>query len=247
MAGQNRFQALKKWATKEMKFQQGRNMFNLEPAALLAGNVVNHVSWNYATYDSIRGGICASLVADWLKEKVLGSNSLFSTSQKTFTAGGGDDKNSAKVASLMRSAAPGQIEYAANGNIHNLYKGKELYLHDAPAQKNKGSAPTYQPVTDIQRSFRDLCEGTDFQGGAGLVMSMTFLKIPGGAIIARHAVGAYKSKAGQVHFFDPNVGIYKLNSFSGFITAWISAYEAQGMQMTMNQLNDGFYFCDDKP
>jgi hypothetical protein len=245
MAGQNRFHALQKWATKEMKLQQGRNMAHLEPGALLAGNVVNHVPWDYETYNSIKGGICASLVADWLKEKVQGTNSMFSRSPKAFTAGATDEKNAAKVAGLMRSAAPGQAAYKQSGSMDALFKANGLFLDKAPAEFDKGPPPAHLPMINIERSFTALCEGSHFRRGVGLVMSVSFRRVQGGTDISGHAVGAYKSNAGQVYFFDPNVGIYQLNRFSDFIVAWVSAYESLGMKITMDRPGDGFYLCDD--
>jgi len=240
MPGQNRFQNLKRFATKEMKIQQGRNMTLLEPGALLAGNIVNHVPWDYDSYNRIRGGICASLTADWLEEKIKGSNSIFSRTPKMFKAGRDDDANQAAVRDVMIRAAPAQMNYVRSGNISTLFSAKGLEFK--PATINNDRDPhTNMAIASIERTFETLCQAEDEFGiGDGLLIELVFEPASGaGGQDQGHAVGAYKSHGRHIYFFDPNIGIYKVSSPRGFIKAWLDAYLAQNMRGSMDHQKCG--------
>lgn len=257
MSNANRFQALRLWAEKEMKFQQGRNMDYLDPGAprggtLMAGDVVNQVNWSGAQFGKIENGICAALVADWLKEKVLGTNSIWRRAPKAFRAGSTDAVNAQRVVKLMRGAAPRQIGYAEDGKlgaVARMYRALGLELDDAAMQRdvielpNPFGGPRHKTTEiNLERSFTALCEG-GLANGTGLLMEITLSRADNGQRIGGHAIGAYKSDAGRVYFFDPNVGIYKVHGYAGFIVAWRNAYLQLNHKPTMDGRGDGFSTC----
>ncbi|WP_458098179.1 hypothetical protein [Roseomonas sp. WA12] len=233
------FQALRHWATKEMKLNQAKHMGHLEPGHLLAGNVINHVSWTHDDFKKINGGICAALVGQWLGEKIHSSNSLFSRRQKTFRQGKTD-----QVPGIMRSAAPIQIAYTSTGNEKSVLDANGLRFDDSTdftglveVRPDAG----FSPIIQIAPSFSAICRSTQFRQGTGLYIG---LKVSTTTGLSGHAVGAYKSRGGHLYFFDPNVGIYKVHRSLEFLDEWVRAYSDLGHDVSMSgNTNDGFKSC----
>lgn len=248
MAGHNNFATLRQYATKEYKFKQGTSLALLDPAKSANSNAINKVTLTGEEFELVKGGICATLAADWLREKLNSEKALF----------GGDSK------------VPG---IHAGRNLDTVVRNVPLYLqyrqsHDALQQH--GLAETGKTIGDPMVTETTRVKGTSrfdptwvtrrtnkFVESMINACTPEFLKKGRGAYISfkvvsknpdkrggGHATAAYRSRGNTLYFFDPNCGVYNINNVTGFFTAYAGCYDTLGYTLTFERENDGFSYVD---
>jgi hypothetical protein len=233
----NRFRALKDSAVKVAKFKQGKYMNTLDPA-----NPAPEAGAPFTTlqYDTLKQGICAGLTAQWLKEKMYGSNGLLSRTPKNFVR----TPTRAKMAEVMGEGARDQI---SGSDIDGMLARHRITTSAFPEMKNDKDAgdPTFKAYISLDRNFGTVC--SELEKGKGAVLRLSVLdtsKPLTKESSSRHAAALYKSRAGRVYFFDSNAGVYQVKDPERFIGSWIRAYAASQKTLSMRDPNDGYFACE---
>jgi hypothetical protein len=155
-------------------------------------------------------GRCVPLVAKWLSEKRDTSNGWLARFGRRF---GGEDRDFAGPSynldynvQIYKAVADIQAVYSRTSEMYDVFQAFNLKPKSTSAER-----------PDV---IEGIVEATNALGlHSGFAVN---LKITGKAV--GHMIGIYRSKGGNLHFFDPNFGIYKINDLQNFLQAWQKNY-----------------------
>lgn len=260
MAGKNNFAELKKYATKVYKFQQGTSIRALDPSTprqQTHGASINAIQMSAEEFNEIKGGICAALAANWLKEKLTSPDDLVFSGPST-GSGVHTGQNLATVldnAPLYRQYAKSPSASAALA-LHGLKPSSSLARLDPTVQQQSIRINTYSPGTDkeykqrvvvseplVGASLTKACSEEYLKQGRGVYISFSVLSRNPAKQGGGHATAAYRSRGNSLYFFDPNCGVYKIQDVAGFFGAYVGCYAALGYDLDLQpHRKDGFYY-----
>lgn len=252
MAGHNNFRTLKQYATKEYKFKQGVSLALLDPAKSASSNAINTVTLTDEEFDLVKGGICATLAADWLREKLNSEKTLFGGNSNSPGIHAGRNLDTVvRNVPLYMQYRKNVLEKAAALQQHGLDEtGKTIGDPMVTDVTRVKGTSRLDPAWVTRRTHRftesiiNACTPQFLKKGRGVYMSFKVVsKVPekrGGG----HATAAYRSRGNTLYFFDPNCGVYNINDPNGFFTAFTACYDAAGYTLVFERDNDGFTYVD---
>jgi hypothetical protein len=232
MGGNNYFQALKQYSTKEYKFTQGKSLARLDPTKSANADAANAMQISEKEFEGVKRGICAVLAADWLREKLAAEKLLFSGLSQGPGIHAGQNMDTV-VRNVPKMLSYKECPSAAEAlNQHGL----------TPTNREVGNPMVNERVQTVERSrSRDgsmhsrnaFVSRPKFAESLAKACTTAFLKEGRGVYISfkvkgkregGHAVAAYRSRGNTLYFFDCNCGVYNVTNPAGFFTAYGACY-----------------------
>jgi hypothetical protein len=171
-------------------------------------------------------GRCVPLVAKWLAEKRDTSNGRLASLGRWF----GEEDRSFVGASyrfdrnrqLYDSVAELQQQYSESRDLYLPFEAMKFqFIQNIHPQETTTDVAAF-----ILRSMDELIRCR------GIAILLDIIGQPKG-----HMVGIYRSNGGNLHFFDPNFGVYRIRDGSHFVDAWVETYQ---------QINTRFFMSADR-
>lgn len=185
-------------------------------------------------------GVCLALSGAWLKEKRTRTNGSFSTAldlvglDRKFHGTNATDAGQEKIVTdaTRRQDIYEKSEGTASDRLDKLLRESGLRydprLSDAMDEcvQQHADPVSFLPVTDIALTFTSATSETCLPKGQGVCIAIDV----GGR---GHAVAAYRSGGGSLHFFDPNLGVFKVGDPAKFFKVWVARYAAKDKILTV--------------
>ncbi|MGI3776488.1 MAG: YopT-type cysteine protease domain-containing protein [Janthinobacterium lividum] len=185
-------------------------------------------------------GVCLALSGAWLKEKRTRTNGSFSAAldlvgldRKFHVTNVTEDREKKIVtAATERQNAYEKSGGTANDRLDRLLResgmrydpGLSAAMEDCVRQHPDPG--DWRPVTDIALTFTSATSDACLPEGRGVCIAVD---VDGRG----HAVAAYRSRGGSLHFFDPNLGVFKVGNPAGFFAEWVARYAASGKTLAV--------------
>jgi hypothetical protein len=227
------FQALRQYSTKEYKFDQGKSLALLDPSKWVHATAVNDVQFSQAEFESVKGGICAVLAADWLREKLHSEKALFSGAFEGYGVHSG--RNRSTVIDNVRKQLAYKIDPSPKEALsqHGLLEAnREIGDPRIRDRVTKPAAPgrfgmggnTVSITIKFAETIANACTKEFLKKGCGVYIGFDVT----GRRAGGHAVAAYRSNGNTLYFFDCNCGVYNVTDPDDFFSEYAKCYEAIG-------------------
>jgi hypothetical protein len=245
------FSALNQYARREYKFAQSDSFEKINPDVMGS---------NYS--ESLAKGVCMGAVLNWVKEKMTTSNGilnengpLLNPTTKRFAnplnpvsriSQGISPPAGSPLASLIDKGKSGPRNadtMLAAAMTQNAYSGRpvstvarELGLVEADSEDDIHIAQEPAPGGGVNRlDDKTIAEaGENLRKGRAVIIEVECKQ-------GKHAIAFYRSRGGSLYFFDPNAGVYTLDTpykeygdgfvvdatLHAFVKAWLDAYVKQ--------------------
>jgi len=195
------FSNLRKFATKELKFQTRK-------------------SYQLVDQQAFPNGICMGITMEWVTEQIKeeGTSGIHRNFKKQLFV------NRTKAnAQLVKASQASHAAFDGEGGTpesaarrHGL-SFVDIHLPLNPSAFSSGEGTTV--------AIEEICSTAYLQPGRAAIISIDFLKPDTKDRFTSHAVGVYRTKTSNLLFFDSNVGVYRVRNLRSFIEAWISDYK----------------------
>jgi hypothetical protein len=222
MSGQNNFQSLKQYATKEYKFKQGRSLALLDPATAAKGGAINAVALSSTDYQQLKDGICAVLAADWLREKLTSGDSYVGADF------GGPGVHAGENLTTVVNNVPKMIAYKKlklTSNALGQHGLSSTYVGDprvvSTTLKERKGQNYLDRIINFAQTLAKACTAEYLKKGRGVWISFELLKA-NGVGDGGHAVAAYRSRGNTLYFFDCNCGVYNVTDPDRFFDEYVA-------------------------
>jgi hypothetical protein len=212
-------------------------------------------------------GACLSLVGDWLREKIRGTNGFAQKVSRRF----GRENRRFQVLSpdiIQQESQKAQDEYLKNGRaetdrLKNAREQGEVSLSDEAFREAvvRLEARLFESLLEnkglrINRGLSDTANRdliTEDRGSVSEIMSRVTAKTyltPGHGLLitigytsgGSHTVGVYRSNGDTLYFFDPNWGIYVIDRRMLFFDKWESGHGSTNSGKLVFRITDPFCF-----
>jgi hypothetical protein len=204
-------------------------------------------------FEEAEDGVCAGLVINWLLEKMSTSNGFRASIARAF--GGGTSRSFYGAATpgrqeaVLRSGRRAQQAYEAAGLRTMRYSLAEAGLqvddattgHANTSSLNPsgalvmGRGDANRPVARVVESLVQAASEFLLSKGCGLIVGITLDR--GG-----HTVGIYRSHGSNIHFFDPNIGVFKVRDLSAFLESWLDYYRFKSITVRLDTRDETFIY-----
>lgn len=152
-------------------------------------------------------GECLAVCLMWIKEKITASKfGLFRHSAFT-AAPGGEHRHNLGI--MQRAHALGGHASSNQLAVLESALGLEHDIGVPAVSVGERNSANYDVVASLTALLAEL------QPGVAACADISIENRPAG-----HAVAMYRSRSGNLHFFDPNCGIYRIQHTGGFLQAW---------------------------
>jgi hypothetical protein len=242
------FTALKAHAVKVYKFTQGKTLPHLPHKVGTDGDVINEVNFSDDEFESLQSGVCASLAAAWLREKLTSPDALAFAGPSSGSAIHTGKNLATTVPAALKyldyKSSVGEQLHASNNYIlglhglsesaktsnFNVVKTDRVPTVERSRQRDGTvyEKKTFTNVTNALDTLVNACDVRYLTKGRGVYISVTMTSTTPAKRGGGHAVAAYRSRGKTLYFFDPNCGVYEVHDVRGFFRAWIDCYGTIG-------------------
>lgn len=261
MAGKNNFASLRRFATKVYKFHQIDSINALNPKAArqqVHGGSINAVQLSEDEFNDISSGICATLAADWLREK------LTSPDDKQFSGNSsGAGVHTGRNLATVRANVPKFLAYRKSPSVTEALAQHGLTASDSALMLNpvvsdkvmrQERSTNRHGVQQVQNlpfnvarfadSLTNACQVSHLIQGRGVYITFSVNATHPGKRSGNHAVAAYRSRDNSLYFFDPNCGVYKVQDVVPFFDAYELCYFGLGFELAIAANGGAFTYID---
>ena len=160
-------------------------------------------------------GECLAVCLMWIKEKI--SSSRFSWFRTSDFSAGENEKHTHNFEIMQRARSLGGHGSFSQIQIIENNLGLQHQIGNPAAFMNRRASQGL----DLLQSLVALV--AELQPGTAACARLRIANPEGG-----HSIAMYRSRSGHLHFFDPNVGIYKVNHPTNFIMVWLQGCRSRG-------------------
>ncbi|UEP30555.1 MULTISPECIES: YopT-type cysteine protease domain-containing protein [unclassified Burkholderia] len=255
------FSSLKEFGDKTFKFQQRKSI-----SALSRSNFSKiGLSIDEKELESLKEGTCESLALGWLASKLQAGHGLSDKLQSwaphhhgvpSQTGNASPPNSDANIhvinGGIQLEMARAEIESSRNDTSTHEYfdsikltglAGADFLKPEIGIIEVKHGGPDEKQIqahTALELACAQLPPGTGFN------INFSILDINKNFDLAgRHSISIYRDSDSNIHFFDPNIGEYKVKDPKSFFESWENA-TANGRGWRLEILTDGTYPDDIK-